>query len=144
MDKKNIAKAAVVATALTGSLIAGTASASALDCKPGQVKVMGQCGTVTGEDKRQGRSTGITSFVTPSVGVDFRDNNGNKTGSGFYPANAFEYLGRKMHGKNGDGTLILVRQLTKADDGSVTQSGYGNLYTGWIPVKYTQIPSMFN
>ena len=143
MNKKTIA-AGAAAVALTGSLaFAGTAAADS--CKPGQVKTAYGCGDVTGEIKgEQGKSTGITSFVTPAVGVDFRDENGNKTGSGFYPANAFEYLGKKKHGKNGDGTLILVRQMTKADDGAVTQSGYGTLYKGWIPVKYTQLPSMFH
>lgn len=143
MNKKTLA-AGVAAAALTGSIaLGGTAVAS--DCKPGQVKTSFGCGDVTGEIKgEQGKSTGITSFVTPAVGVDFRDEEGNKTGSGFYPANAFEYLGKKKHGKNGDGTLILVRQLTRADDGTVTQSGYGTLYKGWIPVKYTQLPSMFD
>lgn len=144
MNKKTIA-AGAAAVALTGSLaFAGTAAADS--CKPGQVKTAYGCGDVTGEIKgEQGKSTGITSFVTPAVGVDFRDEDGNKTGSGFYPANGFEYLGKKKHGKNGDGTLILVRQLTKAQDGNaVTQSGYGTLYKGWIPVKYTQIPSMFD
>jgi hypothetical protein len=142
MNKKTIA-AGAAAAALAGTIALG-GSAAASDCKPGQVKIMGQCGNVTGEIKgEQGRHTGISSFVTPTVGVDFRDEAGNKTGSGFYPANAFEYLGRKKQGKNGDGTLILVRQLTKADDGTVTQSGYGSLYKGWIPVKYTQAPGLF-
>jgi len=144
MHKTSIA-AGAAAIALTGSLaLAGTASADS--CKPGQVQTAYGCGDVTGEIKgEQGKSTGITSFVTPAVGVDFRDENGNKTGSGFYPANGFEYLGKKKHGKNGDGTLILVRQMTKSQDGaSITQSGYGNLYKGWIPVKYTQLPSMFD
>lgn len=142
MNKKTIAAGAAT-LALTGSLaFAGTAAAS--DCKPGQVKVMGQCGDVTGEIKgEQGRETGITSYVTPAVGVDFRDEAGNKTGSGFYPVNLFEYLGKKKHGKNGDGTLILVRQLTRDDPGTVVQSGYGDLYRGWIPVKYTQAPELF-
>lgn len=142
MNKKTIA-AGAAAAALAGTIaLGGVASASG--CPSGQVKTAMGCGTVTGEVKgEQGFHTGITSFVTPSVGVDFRDEAGNKTGSGFYPANAFEYLGKKKHGKNGDGTLILVRQLTRADDGSVTQSGYGSLYKGWIPEKYTQAPEMF-
>lgn len=142
MNKKTIA-AGAAAAALAGS-IAFAGTAAAVDCKPGQVKVMGQCGDVTGEIKgEQGVETGITSFVTPAVGVDFRDESGNKTGSGFYPVNAFEYLGKKKQGKNGDGTLILVRQLTREDPGSITQSGYGSLYKGWIPVKYTQAPELF-
>lgn len=143
MNKKTIA-AGAAAVALTGSL-AFAGSAAADSCKPGQVQTSFGCGDVTGEIKgEQGHPTGTTSFVTPSVGVDFRDENGRKTGSGFYPANAFEYLGKKKHGINGDGTLILVRQMTKANDGaSIVQSGYGNLYKGWIPVKYTQLPSMF-
>lgn len=142
VNKKTIAAGAATA-ALAGTLVMG-GTAAASDCKPGQVKIMGQCGDVTGEIKgEQGAHTGITSFVTPAVGVDFRNENGVKTGSGFYPANAFEYLGRKKHGINGDGTLILVRQLTRADDGTVTQSGYGSLYQGWIPVKYTQAPELF-
>lgn len=143
MNKKTIA-AGAAAAALAGTIaIGGTASASS--CPSGQVKTAYGCGTVTGEVKgEQGHPTGTTSFVTPAVGVDFRDEDGNKTGSGFYPANAFEYLGKKKQGKNGDGTLILVRQMTKANDGaSITQSGYGNLYKGWIPVKYTQVPEMF-
>lgn len=144
MNKKTIATTAAAA-ALAGTVaLGGVASASS--CPSGQVKTAYGCGQVTGEIKgEQGHPTGISSFVTPAVGVDFRDENGNKTGSGFYPANAFEYLGKKKHGKNGDGTLILVRQMTKAQDGaSITQSGYGNLYKGWIPAKYTQIPSMFD
>lgn len=143
MNKKTIA-AGAAAAALAGTIaLGGTAMAS--DCKPGQVKTAYGCGDVTGEVKgEQGESTGITSFVTPAVGVNFRDENGTKTSSGFYPVNGFEYLGKKKAGKNGDGTLILVRQMTKSADGSsVTQSGYGSLYKGWIPVKYTQLPSMF-
>lgn len=143
MNKTSIA-AGAAAIALTGSLaLAGTASADS--CKPGQVKTAYGCGDVTGEIKgEQGKSTGIRSFVTPAVGVDFRDEDGNKTGSGFYPANSFEYLGKKKQGKNGDGVLILVRQETKQDSPMVVQSSYGTLYKGWIPVKYTQIPSMFD
>jgi len=142
MNKKTIA-AGAAAAALAGTIaLGGTAVAD--DCKPGQVKTAYGCGDVTGEIKgEQGKSTGITSFVTPAVGVDFRDEAGNKTGSGFYPANAFEYLGKKKQGKNGDGTLILVRQLTRDDPGTVTQSGYGTLYRGWIPEKYTQAPELF-
>jgi hypothetical protein len=142
MNKKTLA-AGAAAVALTGSLaFAGTASADS--CKPGQVQTAYGCGDVTGEIKgEQGKSTGIRSFVTPAVGVDFRDEDGNKTGSGFYPANSFEYLGKKKHGKNGDGVLILVRQETKQDSPTVVQSGYGTLYKGWIPVKYTQAPEMF-
>lgn len=144
MNKKTIA-AGAAAAAIAGTIALG-GTASATDCKPGQLKTAYGCGDVTGEIKgEQGHPTGTTSFVTPSVGVDFRDELGRKTGSGFYPANGFEYLGRKKHGINGDGTLILVRQMTRAKDGpSVTQSGYGTLYMGWIPVKYTQLPSMFD
>jgi hypothetical protein len=142
VNKKTIA-AGAAAAALAGTLVMG-GTAAASDCKPGQVKIMGQCGDVTGEIKgEQGVETGINSFVTPAVGVDFRDENGNKTGSGFYPVNAFEYLGKKKQGINGDGTLILVRQLTRQDPGTVVQSGYGSLYRGWIPVKYTQAPELF-
>lgn len=143
MNKKTIATTAAAA-ALAGTVALGGA-ASASSCPSGQVKTAYGCGQVTGEIKgEQGHPTGITSFVTPAVGVDFRDENGNKTGSGFYPANAFEYLGKKKHGKNGDGTLILVRQLTRHDGPGITQSGYGSLYKGWIPAKYTQAPSMFD
>src|ERR1044072_6938 len=143
MNKTSIA-AGAAAIALTGSLaLAGTASADS--CKPGQVKTAYGCGDVTGEIKgEQGKSTGIRSFVTPAVGADFRHEDGHKAGPGFYPANSFEYLGKKKQGKNGDGVLILVRQETKQDSPTVVQSGYGTLYKGWIPVKYTQIPSMFD
>lgn len=142
MNKTTIA-AGAAAAALAGTIaLGGTASASS--CPSGQVKTSFGCGTVTGEIKgEQGHPTGIRSFVTPAVGVDFRDEDGNKTGSGFYPANSFEYLGKKKQGKNGDGTLILVRQETKHDSPTVVQSGYGTLYKGWIPVKYTQAPEMF-
>lgn len=143
MNKKTIA-AGAAAAALAGTIaLGGTAAADS--CKPGQVQTAYGCGDVTGEVKgEQGKSTGIRSFVTPAVGVDFRDEDGNKTGSGFYPANSFEYLGKKKQGKNGDGVLILVRQETKQDSPTVVQSGYGTIYKGWIPVKYTQIPSMFD
>ncbi|AYD81185.1 hypothetical protein SEA_JUSTBECAUSE_16 [Streptomyces phage JustBecause] len=143
MNKKTIA-AGAAAAALAGTIaLGGTAAADS--CKPGQVQTAYGCGDVTGEIKgEQGSPTGIRSFVTPVVGVDFRDEDGNKTGSGFYPANSFEYLGKKKQGKNGDGVLILVRQETKQDSPTVVQSGYGTIYKGWIPVKYTQIPSMFD
>jgi hypothetical protein len=143
MNKKTIA-AGAAAAALAGTIaLGGTAAADS--CKPGQVQTAYGCGDVTGEIKgEQGSPTGIRSFVTPAVGVDFRDEDGNKTGSGFYPANSFEYLGKKKQGKNGDGVLILVRQETKQDSPTVVQSGYGTIYKGWIPVKYTQIPSMFD
>jgi len=143
MNKKTIA-AGAAAAALAGTIaLGGTAAADS--CKPGQVQTAYGCGDVTGEIKgEQGKPTGIRSFVTPAVGVDFRDEDGNKTGSGFYPANSFEYLGKKKQGKNGDGVLILVRQETKQDSPTVVQSGYGTIYKGWIPVKYTQIPSMFD
>lgn len=142
MNKKTLA-AGAAAVALTGTLIAG-GTAAASDCPAGQTKTAMGCGTVQ-NSAETGFHTGTTSFVTPAVGVDFRDDSGRKTGSGFYPANAFEYLGKKKHGINGDGTLILVRQMTKKKDGAgITQSGYGSLYRGWIPAKYTQVPSMFD
>ena len=77
------------------------------------------------------------SSVTPSVGVDFRDDHGNRTSSGLSNRDQFEYLNARRQGRSGDGMLIKVRQITHG------KGGWGPLYTGWIPVKYTQLPSMF-
>jgi hypothetical protein len=142
------ATAAIIATAG----VAGATSASAADnCPPGQEQVAAfgktQCGTVTeipdppnqnqtGETGGQADST--TSSVTPSVGVILRDDNGALTTSGLSNRDQFEYLGEKMDGKHGDGTLIKIRQT------STGMGGWGELREGWIPVKYTQLPTMFD
>jgi hypothetical protein len=117
------AKKTAVAAAATAALLTGAtlAIAPAAQAAPAATSV----------------DPNTTSAVTPAVGVDFRDDHGNRTTSGISNRDQFEYLGVQREGKNGDGTLIKVRQLTNG------RGGWGKLYTGWIPVKYTQLPSMF-
>lgn len=132
------AAAKVAATAvLAGSATLGVGVA-ATDCPAGQeVTIMG-CGKVTQTvpDETIRRGTGTISATT--VNVDFRDENGNRTSSGMGTGDQFEWLGGRKPGKNGDGTLIEVKQTTTG------KGGWGDRYEGWIPAKYTQIPSMFN
>lgn len=150
MNKKTIA-AGAAAVAIAGTIgLAGTASADS-QCGPGataKVHYENRVNPQTGKTERAkitecpdvvvsgGQGTSISS-VTPGVGVDFRDDNGNRTSSGLSNQDQFEYLNAKKPGKNGDGTLIKVKQITKG------KGGWGSMYIGWIPVKYTQIPSMF-
>jgi hypothetical protein len=123
-----------------GALLAGGVTfggVAASDCPTGQEMTVMGCATVKNYDDetiRQG--TGSTSFVT--VDVDFRDNDGNRTSSGMSNQDQFEWLGGKKPGKNGDGMLIEVKQI------STGKGGWGSLYQGWIPVKFTSAPRMFN
>lgn len=129
------AVAKVAATAvLAGGAVAGVSATES--CPAGQEATLFGCATVTHHpDEENRRDTGITSAVT--VNVSFRDNHGNKTDSGISTEDQFKWLGGKKLGKNGDGMLIEVEQTTEG------KGGWGSLYQGWIPVKYTQIPSMF-
>jgi hypothetical protein len=133
------AAAKAAATAASAVLVGGAAvgvSTAAGSCPDGQERTLFGCAKVVeyeGEEVRRG--TGTTSG--PTVSVAFRDEHGNRTGSGMSASDQFEWLGGKKMGKDGDGMLIEVRQLTKG------RGGWGDRYTGWIPVKYTQIPAMF-
>lgn len=130
-----VAKAVATAT-LAGSSALGI-NMAVTDCPAGQEMTVFGCGKVTSHpDESIHQGTGSHSAVT--VPVDFRDESGNRTSSGMGTGDQFEWLGGRKPGKNGDGTLIEVKQTT------TKMGGWGNLYTGWIPVKYTQIPSMFN
>lgn len=135
--KKNAAAASLAAVSLAGGLLAAAPAASAAPCD-GQSVSVSVTDPATG-DKRQGTATSCTEagqigsvigFVTPAVGVDFRDDNGNRTTSGLSPRDQFKYLGQRKVGINGDGTLIKVRQITQG------MGGWGDLYEGWIPEKY--------
>lgn len=136
MNKKTIAVGAAAA-AIAGTIALGGA-ASAADCPAGQQMTVRGCGTVTTyPDETRSSETGTSSFVTPAVGVDFRDDNGNRTSSGLSNQDQFVWLGGKKPGKNGDGTLIQVKQTTHG------KGGWGSLYIGWVPLKYVSGPEMF-
>jgi hypothetical protein len=131
---------AAVAKVVAGTMLAGGAVAgvgAVEHCPVGEVFANGGCGKVVQtlpDEKRQG--TGTISAVT--VDVDFRNGDGERTNSGISTEDQFEWLGGKKPGRDGDGELIEVRQITQG------KGGWGPLYQGWIPVKYTQIPQMFN
>lgn len=150
--KKGAVTAGAVAILLTGGLLV-TAPAAAADsaCGPGvsgvSIKRMvknpltGQMemGTVTEcPDVKVSSGARIVSSVTPGVGVDFRDDNGRRTGSGLSNRDQFQYLGATKTGDGEDGALVKVRQITQG------VGGWGDLYEGWIPVKYTARPDIFN
>lgn len=148
--KKSVVASGAVTVVLAGGLLVTAPAASADSCGPGQTArsttqevknpLTGEMekGTVT-ECVKADEFTGKTiSFVTPAVGVDFRDDNGNRTASGLSSNDQFEYLGEKRAGVNGDGTLIRIRQITTG------KGGWGSRYEGWIPVKYTSVPSLFD
>lgn len=125
----------VAAGALAATGVVGVSAAE--QCKVGEVLTSFGCGNVTtAPDESHRRGTGSTSAVTTAV--TFRDARGNRTGSGLGIEDQFEWLGSKKQGKNGDGPLIEVRQITHG------KGGWGPLYEGWIPAKYTQIPSMWD
>lgn len=127
----------VAAGALAAGGITVTGVSATGHCSPGQVVTSFGCGTVTQtlpDESRQG--TGVTSAVT--VDVDFRDAGGSRTDSGISHNDVFEWLGGRKPGKNGDGTLIEVKQVTHG------KGGWGPAYIGWIPEKYTQAPMMFH
>jgi hypothetical protein len=129
------AKAAATAV-LAGSATLGVGVAAS-DCPSGQEMTVWGCAVVkTAPDETIRRGTGTISATT--VAVTFRDENGNRTDSGLGAEDQFEWLGGRKPGKNGDGQLIEVKQITTG------KGGWGSLYQGWIPAKYTQIPSMFN
>lgn len=127
---------AVATTVLAGSATLGVGVA-ANDCPSGQEMTIWGCAVVeTAPDETIRRGTGTISATT--VAVTFRDGNGNRTDSGLGAADQFEWLGGRKQGKNGDGQLIEVKQITTG------KGGWGPRYEGWIPAKYTQIPSMFD
>lgn len=125
---------AAASTVLAGGAAVGINVAS--DCSAGQEMTAYGCATVTDAPDIT-RGHGTVSSVTPSSGVVFRDENGNRTNSGLSPRDKFMYVGQKMQGKGNDGTLILVKQITKG------VGGWGPLYLAWIPVKYTANPGAF-
>lgn len=152
MNKKTAAASLAATVALTGTLfVLSPAAQAAGPCPSGQKAVVSyeqRHNPVSGKTERatiteckpevtgDGRA-GAVSSVKPAVGVDFRDDEGNRTASGLSPRDEFQYMGMKREGKNGDGTLILVKQLTQG------KGGWGPVYFAWIPVKYTVDPSLF-
>lgn len=128
----------VAAGVLAAGAVTGGAVQIADGCPAGQDMTVFGCAKVQGyPDQSSSSGTNIRSSITPAGGVDFRDSRGNRTGSGISNEDQFEWLGGKKPGKNGDGTLIEVKQVTHG------KGGWGPLYQGWIPVKFTQLPSMF-
>lgn len=127
------AASVVASVVVAGGAVVGVGAAK--DCPAGQDATLFGCAVVTTAPDEVKQGTNVNSAVT--VDVDFRDAQGNRTSSGMGNEDQFQWLGGKKPGKNGDGALIQVRQLTRG------QGGWGPLYEGWIPVKYTQIPSMF-
>lgn len=140
MEKKSALKAAVAGVALAGSLAVAAPAASATTCAKDQVVIGGQCGTVTSTLPDETRGSRITTGIRQDMttGVTFRDDNGNRTSSGMAVKDQFNFLGPKKMGRNGDGMLVKVKQITKG------QGGWGDLYIGWIPVKYTMAPQLFS
>ncbi len=149
MDK-NILRAGFVAVVLMGGLLVTTTAATAdTACGPGGEAEVTQetvrnpvtgameLGTVTTCPDVTTFRTTVISSVTPAVGVDFRNDDGDRTASGLSSHDQFRFLHLTKEGKGGDGLLIKVRQTTQG------KGGWGPLYEGWIPAKYTQIPSMF-
>ncbi|MER6605754.1 hypothetical protein ABT282_07515 [Streptomyces sp. NPDC000927] len=147
-NTKRAAAVTAAAVAITGSALVTSASADSA-CGPGVEAKVSQrmvhnpasgkreMGTVTECPDTSTRSTGGTiSSITPSEGVDFRNNNGFKTGSGLSNRDRFRYLG-ETRTFNGE-VMIRVKQITSG------MGGYGSLYEGWIPVRFTANPSMFN
>ena len=125
----------VAAAVLAGGATLGV-NAAVTDCPAGQEMTVVGCAKVTHyPDELKDGDTGIIS--APSVSVAFRDESGNRTGSGMSKWDQFKWLGGKKPGKNGDGTLIEVEQITKG------KGGWGSRYRGWIPVKYTQAPEQY-
>lgn len=127
--------AAKVAAALIAGGAATGVGVSVADCPTGQEMTVVGCAKVTHHSDDSGRGTGSHSATT--VSVYFRDADGNKTDSGLGPGDQFEWLGGKKMGKNGDGMLVEIRQTTTG------KGGWGSLYEGWIPMKYTQTPRLF-
>ncbi|MFE0472539.1 hypothetical protein ACFW2V_13085 [Streptomyces sp. NPDC058947] len=129
------------AAKIAGAVLVGGATlgvgAATTDCPTGQEMTVMGCAKVTDyEDETVQQGTGSHSAVT--VDVTFRDDQGNRTTSGMSSQDQFEWLGGKKPGKNGDGMLIEVKQISRG------KGGWGPLYQGWIPVKYTHIPRMFD
>lgn len=152
MNKKTTAASVAAAVALTGSLFVLAPSATAAGpCKAGEKVVISyeqRYNPTNGKTERAkiteckseitgNGQAGAISSVKPAVGVDFRDDEGNRTASGLSPRDEFQFMGMKREGKNGDGTLILVKQLTEG------KGGWGPVYFAWIPVKYTVDPTLF-
>jgi hypothetical protein len=147
---KNTLRAGFVAVVLAGGLIVTTGSASAdSGCGPGVTAKTSQrmvtnpltgkqeMGTVTEcPDVKISAGVTVVSSVTPGVGVDFRDDNGNRTSSGLSSRDQFKYLGLKKVGKGEDGMLVKVEQITQG------RGGWGELYIGWVPMKYTARPDL--
>lgn len=128
---------AVAIKAAAGVLVAGGAVVgvgTTGHCPSGETHTVFGCAKVT---TAPDESTGTGTISAVTVNVSFRDEGGNKTGSGISTEDQFQWLGQKKPGKNGDGTLIKVKQITHG------KGGWGPLYEGWIPVKFTQAPALF-
>ena len=81
------------------------------------------------------RSASYHSAPAPGTGgLILRDIRGNDLGSGIGEKQGFDFI---ACGPKGSG-LIKVNQYTRGNGG-----GWGNLYTGYVKQRYTQIPSMF-
>lgn len=83
------------------------------------------------------KSAANSIFSGPAQGTGgliLRNANGTDLGSGIGEGQGFYFL---SCGPKGSG-LIKVRQHTRGTGG-----GWGNLYTGYVKQRYTQIPSMF-
>lgn len=129
-----VAKVAAGAVLASGAVVGVNAAES---CPAGQEATILGCASVTQyPDETIRQDTGKRSAVV--VNVSFRDANGHKTNSGISTEDQFVWLGGKKQGKNGDGMLIEVEQVTHG------KGGWGPLYRGWIPAKYTQLPSMWS
>jgi hypothetical protein len=139
MDKKTAIKAAATSAVVAATLIVAAPAASAAECPAGQEMTTWGCGEVTEHPEQSGmKGMSVISSVTPEVGVDFRNANGKRTGSGLSNKDQFQWTGRTMEGQGRDGLLIEVKQITE------DRGGWGPLYMGWIPVKYTQAPGLFS
>lgn len=77
----------------------------------------------------------ITSWPAPGTGgLILRDKHGNDLGSGIGEGQDFEFT---MCGEKGSG-LVKIRQLTRGTGG-----GWGNLYEGYVKIRWTSAPVMF-
>lgn len=129
---KKVAATAVATAVLSGTALVGNANAVGGTCSgKGNVAHVTER-TVTDPSTGKRAVATVTecsgSRVTPAVGVDFRDDNGFKTGSGLSPNDRFVYLGepRMLNGE----MMVMVKQTTSG------VGGYGSLYKGYIPTRF--------
>lgn len=116
--------------AMTAATIGVTATAASADPSPSCKGTVNQvCTDANGNISRVNGN-----HVTPAVGVDFRDQFGNKLGCGVYPKAELVYLGFTRKAPNGDILVKMFQRNTPATD-----EGYGTgdaCYANYIPVKY--------